>query len=57
MAELDKGGAGQDKIFWKDVALEFNYCSEDKGEYGELVLTSAADKKFLQRKMMTLQSK
>jgi hypothetical protein len=24
MAELDKGGSGQDKLFWEDVALEFN---------------------------------
>lgn len=32
IAELDKGGAGQEKSFWEDVALEFNECSEVKNE-------------------------
>jgi hypothetical protein len=49
MAELDKGGAGQDKEFWEDVAFEFNdYGEEDK--YGSLLLTSAYDKKVFSDK-------
>ncbi len=31
MAELDRGGAGQDKAFWEDVALEFNDYSPQEG--------------------------
>jgi hypothetical protein len=49
MAELDKGGAGQDKEFWEDVAIEFNdYGEEDK--YGSLLLTSAYNKKVFSDK-------
>jgi hypothetical protein len=50
MAELDKGGAGQDKTFWEDVTLEFNDYDEEKVEYGELALTTAFDKKTIRRK-------
>jgi hypothetical protein len=50
MAELDKGGAGQDKTFWEDVTLEFNDYDEEKVEYGELALTSAFDKKLFEVK-------
>jgi hypothetical protein len=52
MAELDKGGVGQDK-FWEDVALEFNSYSEEKNSHGVLVLTSAYDKKLFSKKMGT----
>jgi ribosomal protein L11 len=52
-AELDKGGAGQDKLFWEDVALEFNSYSEEKKSYRVLVLTSAYDKKLFSEKMWT----
>jgi len=45
MAELDKGGAGQDKEFWDDVAVAFN-CYEGEKDYGALLLTSAYDKKL-----------
>ncbi len=50
MAEIDKGGAGQDKVFWEAVALEFNYYSDEKNSYGVLVLTSAYDKKLFSDK-------
>ncbi len=43
MAELGKGGAGQDKAFWEDIAIEFNDYSKD--EYSELSLSSLLDKK------------
>ncbi len=33
MAELDNGGAGQDKVFWEDVALEFSDYSPEKVSY------------------------
>ena len=45
MAERDKGGAGQDKEFWDDVAVAFN-CYEGEKDYGALLLTSAYDKKL-----------
>jgi hypothetical protein len=48
MAELDKGGAGQDKAFWEDIAIEFNDYSKD--EYLELSLSSLLDKKILSEK-------
>ena len=50
MAELNKGGAGQDKTFWEDVTLEFNDYDEEKVEYGELALTTAFDKKLFEEK-------
>jgi hypothetical protein len=50
MAELDKAGAGQDKVFWEDVTLDFNDYDDEKVEYGELVLTAAFDKKYLKKK-------
>jgi hypothetical protein len=53
MAELDKGGAGQNKLFWEDVALEFDSCSEEKNSNGVSVLTSAYDKNFLVKEMWT----
>jgi hypothetical protein len=34
MAELDKGGARQDKVFWEDVTLEFNDYDDDKLNMG-----------------------
>ncbi len=46
MTELDRGGAGQDKVFWEDVALEFNNYSPEQASYGLLVVTSAYDKKL-----------
>jgi hypothetical protein len=52
MAEIDKGGAGQDRTFWEDVLVEFNDCSNS--DYGGLVLTSSTDKKILRRKMLIL---
>jgi hypothetical protein len=30
IAELDKGGAGQDKAFWEDIAIEFNDYSKGR---------------------------
>jgi hypothetical protein len=45
IAELDRGGAGQDKAFWEDVVLEFNDYSPQKGSYGALVVTSTSDKR------------
>ena len=45
MAELDKGGAGQDKEVWDDVAVAFN-CYEGDNDYGALLLTSAYEKKL-----------
>jgi hypothetical protein len=50
MAELDRGGAGQDKSFWEDAALEFNDYSPEKASYGFLVVTSAYDKKVFSDK-------
>jgi hypothetical protein len=50
MAELDRGGAGQDKTFWEDAALEFNDYSPEKASYGLLVVTSAYDKKVFSEK-------
>ncbi len=44
MAEL-KGGAGQDKAFWEDVALEFN--EEEQINYGKHTKAFA----FLYRKI------
>jgi len=52
MAEIDKGGAGQDRTFWEDVLVEFNDYSNS--DYGGLVLTSSTDKKILRRKMLIL---
>ncbi len=49
MAELDSGGAGQDKEFWDDVAVAFN-CYEGDNDYGALLLTSAYDKKLFSDK-------
>ena len=49
MAELDKGGAGQDKEFWEDVAVAFNEYQEDNN-YRALLLTSAYDKKLFSDK-------
>jgi hypothetical protein len=57
MAVLDKGGAGQDKTFWEDVTLEFNEYDEETVEYGELLLTTAFDKKYLKIKRLIHQSK
>jgi hypothetical protein len=48
MAELDKGGAGQDKAFWEDISIEFNDYSKD--EYSELSLSSLSDKKIFSEK-------
>jgi hypothetical protein len=44
MAELDKGGAGQDKEFWEFVAVQFN--DYENNQYGSLLVTSAYDKKL-----------
>jgi hypothetical protein len=44
MAELDKGGAGQDKVFWEHVAVEFNEYDND--QYGPLVTTACNKKLF-----------
>jgi hypothetical protein len=49
MPELDKGGAGQDKAFWEDIAIEFNDYSKD--EYSELSLSSLSDKKYFLKKV------
>jgi hypothetical protein len=57
IAELDRGGAGQDKAFWEDVALKFNDYSPQKGSYGALVVTSAYDKRLFSEKMWTPPSK
>jgi hypothetical protein len=48
MAEIDKGGAGQDRTFWEDVLVEFNDYSNS--DYGGLVLTSSTDKKIFAEK-------
>jgi len=48
MAEIDKGGAGQDRTFWEDVLVEFNDYSNS--DYGGLVLTSSTDKKIFVEK-------
>jgi hypothetical protein len=48
MAELDKGGAGQDNEFWEYVAVEFNYFGND--QYGSLLVTTAYDKKLFSDK-------
>jgi hypothetical protein len=45
MAERDKGGAGQDKEFWEDVAVDYNEYQEENN-YGALLLMSAYDKKL-----------
>jgi len=45
MAERDKGGAGQDKEFWEDVAVDYNEYQEENN-YGALLLMSANDKKL-----------
>jgi hypothetical protein len=56
-AELDKGGAGQNKVFWEDIVLGLNDYSEEKKSFGVLVLTSACDKKLFSEKNMTPLSK
>jgi hypothetical protein len=48
MAELDKGGAGQDKEFWEFVAVQFN--DYENNQYGSLLVTSAYDKKLFLEK-------
>ncbi len=50
MAEIDRGGARQDKLLQEDAALEFNDYSEEKKSYGVLVITSAYDKKLFNEK-------
>lgn len=48
MAELDKGGAGQDKEFWEDILLEFKDFSNE--EYSKLSLQSQSDLKVFSEK-------
>jgi hypothetical protein len=55
MAELDKGGAGQDKAFWEDILIEFNDYSKD--EYSELSLSSLSDKKIFSEKKLILHAR
>ncbi len=57
MAESDKGGAGQDKILWDNVTLDFNDYDDEKVEYGKLVLTTTFDKKVLEEKGLIHPSK
>jgi hypothetical protein len=48
MTELASGGVGQDKLFWEDVAVDFN--DNDKKEYGVSALTSDANLQLLKDK-------
>jgi hypothetical protein len=41
MAEIDKGGAGQDRTFWEDVLVEFH--DNLQSDYGTLILTSSSE--------------
>jgi hypothetical protein len=44
MAEVAEGDAGQDKVFWHDVAEDFNdYKSKDNDSDGALVITWSTD--------------
>jgi hypothetical protein len=54
MAELDKGGASQDKEFWEFVAVEFN--EYENHQYGSLMAHLLMIRNYLLRKMSTLQS-
>jgi hypothetical protein len=49
MAELDKGGAGQDKEFWEFVAVEFN--DYENNQYGSLLAHLLMIRNRLRRKM------
>jgi hypothetical protein len=50
MAELDKGGAGQDKAFWEDVSVEFN--DYFKPDYSKLILSFLSDQKIFSEKQV-----
>jgi hypothetical protein len=51
MAEVAEGDAGQDKVFWHDVAEDFNdYKSKDNDSDGALVITWSTDVEIFSRK-------
>lgn len=56
-AELDSDRAGEVKVFWEDVVVEFNDYSAEKKSNGVLVATSAYDKKLFRKKMWNPQSR
>jgi hypothetical protein len=50
MAELNKGGAGQDKALWEDVLVEFYTFS--KPDYSELILSFLSNQKIFSEKLV-----
>jgi hypothetical protein len=50
MPEIDEGDAGKDKLFWKDVAYDFNDYGSELETYGLLIVTSSADVKIFEEK-------
>jgi len=50
MPEIDEGDAAKDKLFWKDVAYDFNDYGAELETYGFLIVTSSADVKIFEEK-------